>query len=55
MESKLANQAKLALIAATQRLTPEERLNAFLAHCQLMIELRKAGAQMRATREQSRT
>jgi hypothetical protein len=55
MESKLANEAKLALIAATQRLTPEQRLNAFLAHCQLMAELRKAGAQLRSTQGQPRT
>ena len=54
MESKLANEAKLAVIAATQRLTPEQRLNAFLTHCQLMMELRKAGTQLRSTAEQAR-
>ena len=43
MESKLAREAKLAAIAATQRLTPEERLNAFLQHCQLMVALYRAG------------
>ena len=43
MQSKLAQQARLAAIAATQLLTPEERLNAFLAHCQLMVELHEAG------------
>jgi hypothetical protein len=48
MESKLANEAKLALIAAARRLTPEERLNAFLAHCQLMMELHAAGQKLRS-------
>jgi hypothetical protein len=43
MESKLALQAKLALLAATQRMSPELRLDAFLMHCQLMMELRLAG------------
>ena len=35
MESKLAKQAEKALVEATQRLRPEERLNAFLEHCRL--------------------
>ena len=51
MESKLAKQAERALIEATQRLSPEERLNAFLAHCRLVMELYDAGQKMRA-REQ---
>ena len=42
MESKLANDAERALIEATQRLSPEERLNSFLAHCRLIMELREA-------------
>ena len=49
MESKLAKQAEQALIEATQRLTPEERLNAFLTHCELVMELYDAGQKMRAT------
>ena len=49
MESKLAKQAEQALIEATQRLTPEERLNAFLTHCKLVMELYEAGRKMRAT------
>jgi hypothetical protein len=44
MESKLAKDAERALIEATQRLTPEERLNAFLTHCPLMMELREAAS-----------
>ena len=43
MESKLARQSEQELIAATQRLTAEERLNAFLRHCQLVMELYVAG------------
>jgi hypothetical protein len=48
MESKLANEARLALLAAARCLTPEQRLNAFLAHCQLMMELHAAGQKLRA-------
>jgi hypothetical protein len=35
------------LVAANQRLSPEERLNAFLTHCRLMMELYKAGQSAR--------
>jgi hypothetical protein len=45
----------LALIAATQRLTPEQRLNAFRAHCQLMMELYTAGHQLRAPARRPQT
>jgi hypothetical protein len=48
MESKLARQLEDDLIAAAQRLTPEERLRAFLAHCRLMSELLEAGRRHRA-------
>jgi hypothetical protein len=37
------------LVAANQRLPPEERLNAFLTHCRLMMELYKAGQVVRAS------
>jgi hypothetical protein len=47
MESKLAQEAEEALIAATQRMRPEERLNAFLEHCRLVTQLYEAGQQMR--------
>ena len=53
MESKLAREAKEALIAATQRLSPEERLNAFLAHSRLMVALFKAGQQIRSESRQT--
>jgi hypothetical protein len=43
MESKLAKEAERSLIEATQRLSPEERLNAYLEHCRLMMELYEAG------------
>jgi hypothetical protein len=48
MESKVAKEAERALIEATQRLSPEERLNAFLEHCRLVTQLYEAGEKMRA-------
>ncbi len=47
MESKLAKEAERALIEATQRLRPEERLNAFLEHCRLVTQLYEAGQKIR--------
>jgi hypothetical protein len=47
MESKVAQDAERALVEATQRLTPEERLNAYLAHCRLIMELYTAGQKLR--------
>ena len=55
MESKLAQQAERALIDAMRRLTPEERLNAFLIHCQLMMELHRAGQQQRENKAGKRS
>jgi hypothetical protein len=41
-----------ALLAANQRLTPEERLDAFLAYSRLMLELHRAAERLRVvTRE----
>jgi hypothetical protein len=48
LESKLAAQAKLDLVALTQSMTPEQRLEAFLAHSQLMMELYLAGEEIRS-------
>ena len=48
VESKLAQQLRQELIAATQALTPEQRLEAFLEHSQLMAELYEAGRRLRA-------
>jgi len=36
------------LVDATQALTPEQRLEAFLEHCQLVAELYEAGRRVRA-------
>jgi len=47
MESKLARQAKDALLAANQRLSPEQRLNALLAHSRLKVALFEAGKRLR--------
>ena len=54
MESKLAQQVRRELIAATQALTPEQRLEAFLEHCQLMAELHEAGCRLRAEADSKR-
>jgi hypothetical protein len=48
MESKLAAEAKRSLLAANQRLTPEQRLDAFVVHCRLMMELYHAGQRIRS-------
>jgi len=43
MKSQLAIEARQALAADVRRMTPEERLAAYVRHCQLMAELRRAG------------
>jgi len=48
MESRLARQAEAALLDTMRRMTPEQRLDAFLEHCQLVMELYDAGIQLRA-------
>jgi hypothetical protein len=48
MESKLAQEAERTLVEETQRLTPEERLNAYLTHSRLMTELYRAGHDLSA-------
>jgi hypothetical protein len=48
MESKLAKQAERALVDATQTLKPEQRVNAYLAHCRLVMQLYEAGRKLRA-------
>jgi hypothetical protein len=53
MESKLSKQLEVDLIAAMRRLSPEQKLNAFLAHCQLMMELYQVGQRIRS--ESSKT
>jgi hypothetical protein len=48
MDSNLAKEAERSLIEATQTLSPEERLNAFLEHCRLVTQLFEAGREMRS-------
>jgi hypothetical protein len=48
MESKLAEEARAALLSAVQPLSPEERLNAFLDHCELVMARGEAGRQLKA-------
>jgi len=51
VESKVAKEARLALLADARRLTHEQRLNAFLTHCQLMMQLQAAGEKLRSARK----
>ncbi len=54
MESKLAQAAERALVEATQKLSPEERLNAFLTHCRLVTQLYEAGQKIRTEGSRSK-
>lgn len=54
MKSKLAEKAERELIEATQRLTPEQRLNAMLTHNRLMAQLRQAGRNLQPRAPASR-
>jgi hypothetical protein len=55
MNSKLAKEAELALVEATQRLSPEQRVDAFLTHCRLVMELFEAGQKMQCRQSESPT
>jgi len=46
MESKVAKEAERALIEATQRLSPEDRVRAFLSHSRLVLKLHRAGQRL---------
>lgn len=48
MKSKLPEAVDRALVDATQRLSPEQRVNAFLAHCRLITQLYEAGRKLRS-------
>ncbi len=48
--SKLADSARDSLVESTRRLTPEQRLDAFLEHSQLVSELHDAGRTAELTR-----
>lgn len=47
MSSKLAELARQELREADEKLTPEERLEAYLEHCQVLVELYDAGQKFR--------
>jgi len=49
MKSRLAAETKRLLAAANLRLTPEQRLDAFVVHCRLMTDLYLAGQRRRAS------
>jgi hypothetical protein len=49
MQSKLADNARRELIEATQKLTPEQRLDAFLVHSRLIAELRDSASRIPPT------
>ena len=52
MKSKLADQARQSLSEDLRRMTPEERLAAYVRHCQLIAQVRLAGQDsLRATLE----
>jgi hypothetical protein len=48
MKSRLADQARQAQVADVRRMTAEQRLMAYLTHCQLMAKLQRAGMSARA-------
>lgn len=47
MESKLAQYAEQQLVESARRLSPEQRLVAFVAHCQAVNALYRAATQAR--------
>ncbi len=59
MESKLADHAEQQLIEAARRLSPAQRLTAFVEHCRLVQALHRSANQVResgpaySTRESS--
>jgi hypothetical protein len=55
MDSKVAQEAERALIEATQKLSPEARLNAFLEHCRLVTQLYEAGQEIRSRAPQRKS
>lgn len=54
MKSRIAEAAERELVQATQRLAPEERLNAYLRHCRLVMKLHQAGEKLREPKQAPR-
>lgn len=48
MRSKISESQHQDMIERCRRMTPEERLNAFLNHSQLMMQIHQAGNDFRA-------
>jgi len=46
MESKVAVSSDRSLVEGTQSLSPEQRVEAFLEHCRLVMELYEAGQRL---------
>jgi hypothetical protein len=51
LQRRLGQEVDQDLLAATQRLTPEQRLDAFLTHSRLMMELYQADQPARESRQ----
>lgn len=49
MKSKLAEAAEQQLIDAAKRMTREQRLRAFILHSKRMVQLQRAGKELRAS------
>lgn len=47
MESKLANQARQQLIEQSKKMTPEERLRAYVEHVKVLAQIHAAGVSAR--------
>jgi len=46
MKSRLAEQARLELAERLRQMTAEQRLDAFLRHCELVTALHRAGREL---------
>jgi hypothetical protein len=55
MKSKLAEVSKGSLVAQSRRLTPAQRLEAFLVHSRLMIDLQRCGKERRGQLSRQRS
>jgi hypothetical protein len=55
MKSKLAEASKGSLVAQSRRLTPAQRLEAFLVHSRLIVDLQRSGKQRRGQLSRQRS